>query len=186
MHTLGWSGWMGVCVFCVEHFNQCVLFASLSLCFRYPRSVTWPMWELLYGYPVFNQQYDKFDHVFSRYYFVQVSADTVRVMDAVESFAAQTATANCNLILTPDDVTVPSFEGKYDNVGKNHCCVLRMGRKAVGPVCCKKKPKYLLIKHPRTSKGEENRLTDLQTWTLHPMINGRCYVTLGRWQGKFQ
>ncbi|XP_033641656.1 adhesion G protein-coupled receptor L1-like [Asterias rubens] len=46
----------------------------------------------------------------------QVSADTVRVMDAVESFAAQTATANCNLILTPDDVTVPSFEGKYDNV----------------------------------------------------------------------
>ncbi|XP_071807003.1 uncharacterized protein [Asterias amurensis] len=46
----------------------------------------------------------------------QVSADTVRVMDAVESFAAQTATANCNLMLTPDDVTVPSFEGKYDNV----------------------------------------------------------------------
>ena len=49
----------------------------------------------------------------------KVSANTVRIMDAVESFAAQTATADCDLILTSDDVKVPSFEGKYDHIGKD-------------------------------------------------------------------
>ncbi|XP_038065485.1 adhesion G protein-coupled receptor E3-like [Patiria miniata] len=46
----------------------------------------------------------------------QVEADTVRIMDAVESFTAQTARENCELSLTSHEDTAAFFEGKYDHI----------------------------------------------------------------------
>ncbi|XP_022101260.1 adhesion G protein-coupled receptor E3-like [Acanthaster planci] len=46
----------------------------------------------------------------------EVAADTVRIMDAVESFTAQTATETCELSLALQEDTAAFFEGKYDNI----------------------------------------------------------------------